>query len=135
MTEEQYKKCKEIINSHIVYMERLYFPYSPEYEYKHIEFIISLAKEVFNKDITEEEAKEIFNNACKLNNISSNLSVRHLYQFKVSNMFSSILNYFDNGTTYEQHEQMEASRKAAVNLEKKLEDLLKKLQKRTNGSF
>ena len=133
MTEEQYKKCKEIINSHIVYMERLYFPYSPEYEYKHIEFIISLAKEVFNKDITEEQAKEIFNNACELNNISSNLSIRHLSPIKVSNMFSSILNYFDNGTTYKQHEyehEMEAFRKDAVNYIKELTNCIKEFEEK-----
>ena len=102
MTEEQKIKCEEIIHSYIVYnIAGLYFPYLPEYEYKHIEVIISLAKEVFNKYITEEEAREIFNNACELNNISSGFGVRSLsYPINISNMFISILNYFDNGTTY-----------------------------------
>ena len=59
MTEEEKKKCEKIINSYIGYNEELYNPYLPKDKYKHIEVSITLAKEVFNKDITEEEAEKI----------------------------------------------------------------------------
>ena len=63
MTEEQKKKCKEIIDFEL---------FVKAYNKSSVGSIIitmtiSLAKEVFNKDITEEEAKEIFNNAWELN--------------------------------------------------------------------
>lgn len=61
MTEEQYKKCEEIINSYPRYYRGFVCN-----EYLFIPIALSLAK-VFNKDITEEEAKEIFNNAWELN--------------------------------------------------------------------
>lgn len=58
MTEEQYKKCIEIAYS--FKSECRYFPFLNKDDF--IKITISLAK-VFNKEITEEEAKEIFNNA------------------------------------------------------------------------
>ena len=54
MTEEQYKKCIEIAYS--FKSECRYFPFLHEDDF--IKITISLAK-VFNKDITEEEAKKI----------------------------------------------------------------------------
>ena len=61
ITEIQEKKIEEIINSYIEYNGKttilcLSLPYKDEV----IEIAISLAKEVFNKDITEEEAIKIF---------------------------------------------------------------------------
>ena len=107
MTEEQRKQYSEIFNSYIGDIAEL-FPSSPKCKCKNIETTISLAKEVFNKEITEEEAKEIFNNACELNNISSDSFYYHIHSvitgvcnlyhtIVVSKVFSSILNYFDNG--------------------------------------
>ena len=105
MTEEQRKQCNEIINKEIFSSKFVGF------DNKEGEFIVVityLAKEVFNKEITEEEAKEIFNNACELNNISSDSFYYHIHSvitgvcnlyhtIVVSKVFSSILNYFDNG--------------------------------------
>ena len=105
MTEEQRKQCNEIINKEI-------FSYKfAGFDNKEGEFIVVityLAKEVFNKDITEEEAKEIFNNACELYNISSNSffvfisevisGVSSLYPSIITRkILVSILSYFDNG--------------------------------------
>lgn len=58
MTEEQ-RKCSKIIKSSSIHTS----PIIANSLYECIRVTISLAKEVFNKDITEEEAKEIFNNA------------------------------------------------------------------------
>ena len=58
MTEEQ-RKCSKIIKSSSIHPS----PRVANSFYECIRVTISLAKEVFNKDITEEEAKEIFNNA------------------------------------------------------------------------
>lgn len=58
MTEEQ-RKCSKIIKSSSIHPS----PRVANSLYECIRVTISLAKEVFNKDITEEEAKEIFNNA------------------------------------------------------------------------
>lgn len=62
MTEEQ-RKCSKIIKSSSIHPS----PRVANSLYECIRVTISLAKEVFNKDITEEEAKEIFNNAWELN--------------------------------------------------------------------
>ena len=62
MTEEQ-RKCSKIIKSSSIHPS----PRVANSIYECIRVTISLAKEVFNKDITEEEAKEIFNNAWELN--------------------------------------------------------------------
>lgn len=62
MTEEQ-RKCSKIIKSSSIHTS----PRVANSLYECIRVTISLAKEVFNKDITEEEAKEIFNNAWELN--------------------------------------------------------------------
>ena len=62
MTEEQ-RKCSKIIKSSSIHTS----PRVANSFYECIRVTISLAKEVFNKDITEEEAKEIFNNAWELN--------------------------------------------------------------------
>ena len=62
MTEEQ-RKCSKIIKSSSIHPS----PRVANSFYECIRVTISLAKEVFNKDITEEEAKEIFNNAWELN--------------------------------------------------------------------
>ena len=53
MTEEQYKKCEEIINSYPRYYRGFVCN-----EYLFIPIALSLAK-VFNKDITEKEAEKI----------------------------------------------------------------------------
>ena len=91
MTEEQYKKCIEIAYSFI--SECQYFPFLHEDDF--IKITISLAK-VFNKEITEEEAKEIFHNifkeACNKN------MVMNLYM-PYHTTFWEIADYFDNGTT------------------------------------
>lgn len=58
MTEEQ-RKCSKIIKASSIHPS----PRVANSLYECIRVTISLAKEVFNKDITEEEAKEIFNNA------------------------------------------------------------------------
>lgn len=58
MTEEQ-RKCSKIIKSSSIHTS----PRVANSLYECIRVTIYLAKEVFNKDITEEEAKEIFNNA------------------------------------------------------------------------
>ena len=86
MTEEQKKKCYEIYDLYsrnIVDSKGI------------IEPVISLAK-VFNKEITEEEAKEIFHNifkeACNKN------MVMNLYM-PYHTTFWEIANYFDNVTT------------------------------------
>lgn len=86
MTEEQKKKCYEIYDLYsrnIVDSKGI------------IEPVISLAK-VFNIDITEEEAKEIFHNifkeACNKN------MVMNLYM-PYHTTFWEIADYFDNGTT------------------------------------
>ena len=86
MTEEQKKKCKEIYDLYI---------HNIEDSKGIIEYVISLAK-VFNKDITEEEAKEIhyniFKEAC-----ASNV-VMNLYMPYITT-FWGIANYFDDGTS------------------------------------
>ena len=56
MTEEQKKKCEEIINSMTALCSLS--PHLLESKSNHIVFAILLAKEVFNKDITEEEAEK-----------------------------------------------------------------------------
>ena len=88
MTEEQKKKCKEIIDFEL---------FVKAYNKSSVGSIIitmtiSLAK-VFNKEITEEEAKEISKNISKANTISSNPH---------TNSCAAILgiaNYLDDGTT------------------------------------
>lgn len=83
MTEEQKKKCYEIYDLYsrnIVDSKGI------------IEPVISLAK-VFNKDITEEEAKEISKNISKANTISSNPHTNS------SAAILGIANYLDDGTT------------------------------------
>ena len=61
ITEIQEKKIEEIINSYIEYKGKTTILCLPlPYEDEVIEIAISLAKEIFNKDITEEEAKKIF---------------------------------------------------------------------------
>lgn len=77
MTKEQYKKCEEIFNL---------YRYSP---FAYIQITISLGK-IFNKEITEEKAKEIFNNIYKV--VSSNPFVNFYHGFW------DIANYLDNGT-------------------------------------
>ena len=82
MTEEQYKKCKEIIINSC---------YKEIYYVLEIKITISLAK-IFDKEITEKEAKEIFNKFYE--DISS---------FQPNNYFSTfwrIANYFYDGKTY-----------------------------------
>ena len=83
MTEEQKKKCYEIYDLYsrnIVDSKGI------------IEPVISLAK-VFNKEITEEEAKEIFDNIWEYKCCSSNPLNVYYYTFW------GIADYFDNGTT------------------------------------
>lgn len=81
MTEEQ-RKCSKIISSSSIHPSRR----AANSIYECIRVTISLAK-VFNKDITEEEAKEIFNNACVNTNPWENNY----------DIFWRIVNYFDNG--------------------------------------
>ena len=88
MTEEQYKKCIEI--GYSFKSECRYFPFLNKDDF--IKITISLAK-VFNKDITEEEAKEIFDNIWEYKCCSSNPLNVYYYTFW------GIADYFDNGTT------------------------------------
>lgn len=88
MTEEQYKKCIEI--GYSFKSECRYFPFLNKDDF--IKITISLAK-VFNKEITEEEAKEIFDNIWEYKCCSSNPLNVYYYTFW------GIADYFDNGTT------------------------------------
>lgn len=88
MTEEQYKKCIEI--GYSFKSECRYFPFLNKDDF--IKITISLAK-VFNKDITEEEAKEIFDNIWEYKCCSSNPLNVYYYTFW------GIADYFDNGRT------------------------------------
>ena len=84
MTEEQRKQCKEIINS---CCKNSFLLCCPDI----MRITISLAK-IFDKEITEKEAKEIFNKFYE--DISS---------FQPNNYFSTfwrIANYFYDGKTY-----------------------------------
>lgn len=87
MTEEQYKKCEEIINSYPRYYRGFVCN-----EYLFIPIALSLAK-VFNKDITEEEAKEIAKNSLEENSI-----VRVTGDVCFVFTFWGIANYFDGRT-------------------------------------
>lgn len=106
MTEEEKKKCEKIINSYIGDNEELYNPYLPKDKYKNIEVSITLAKEVFNKEITEEEAGEIFdnifNNIGKMNCVKAKaillpIGINPISQSNYKDIFWKIANYFDNG--------------------------------------
>ena len=83
MTEEQ-RKCEEIINS----CGKI--PITCACDPDIMRITISLAK-VFNKDITEEEAIDIYNKFFE--NISSNICISCL------DTFGRIANYFDDGTS------------------------------------
>ena len=85
MTEEQRKQCKEIINS---CCKNSFLLCCPDI----MRITISLAK-IFDKEITEEEAKEIAENISKKNTISSNLHTNS------NATFCGIINYFYDGTT------------------------------------
>ena len=87
MTEEQYKECKEIYNSY-----NFDFRFLLIKKDDFIEITISLAK-VFNKDITEEEAKEIAKNSLEENSI-----VRVTGDVCFVFTFWGIANYFDGRT-------------------------------------
>ena len=88
MTEEQYKRCKEIYAS--CKSDYQCFPFLHIGHF--IKITISLAK-VFDKEITEEEAKEIAENISKKNTISSNPHTN------TDATFRGIINYFYDGTT------------------------------------
>ena len=88
MTEEQYKRCKEIYAS--CKSDYQCFPFLHKGHF--IKITISLAK-VFNKEITEGEAEEIAENISKTNTISSNPHTNS------NATFCGIINYFDDGTT------------------------------------
>lgn len=64
MTEEQKKKCEEIYNLHIDFPLKIRPIFLPKFGWVKIAMLLA---EVFNKNISEEEAKEIFNNAWELN--------------------------------------------------------------------
>ena len=88
MTEEQ-RKCSKIIKSSSIYPS----PRVANSFYECIRVTISLAKEVFNKDITEEEAKEIAKNSLEENSI-----VRVTGDVCFVFTFWGIANYFDGRT-------------------------------------
>ena len=104
MTEEQKKKCEEIYNLHI----DLPLKIRPVlYLHKDGWFKITiLLAEVFNKNITEEEAGEIFdnifNNIGKMNCVKAKaillpIGINPISQSNYKDIFWKIANYFDNG--------------------------------------
>lgn len=119
MIEEQNRKCEEIINDYKIKLGEvdislLINPFSSifqsvhQYAVENITYMtISLAK-VFNKDITEEEAGEIFDNI--FNDINKNgmncvkakaillpIGINPISQSNYKDTFWKIANYFDNG--------------------------------------
>ena len=104
MTEEQKKKCEEIYNLNI----DLPLKIKPVlYLHKDGWFKITiLLAEVFNKNITEEEAGEIFdnifNNIGKMNCVKAKaillpIGINLMSQSYYKDIFWKIANYFDNG--------------------------------------
>ena len=92
MTEEQKKKCEEIYNLYIDLSLKI------RHEDRWVKIAMLLA-EVFNKDITEEEAEKILNNI--YNNIYE-MSEIHILVAPIqllvapNTIFCEIVNYFDN---------------------------------------
>ena len=104
MTEEQKKKCEEIYNLHIDLPLKIQ-PVLYLHKDRWFKITILLA-EVFNKNITEEEAGEIFdnifNNIGKMNCVKAKaillpIVISLMSQSDYKDIFWKIANYFDNG--------------------------------------
>lgn len=105
MTEEQKKKCEEIYNLHIDFPLKIRPIFLPKFGWVKIAMLLA---EVFNKNITEEEAGEIFDNI--FNDINKNgmncvkakaillpIGINPISQSNYKDTFWKIANYFDNG--------------------------------------
>ena len=103
MTEEQKKKCEEIYNLHIDFPLKIRPIFLPKFGWVKIAMLLA---EVFNKNITEEEAGEIFdnifNNIGKMNCVKAKaillpIGINPISQSNYKDIFWKIANYFDNG--------------------------------------
>ena len=103
MTEEQKKKCEEIYNLHIDFPLKIRPIFLPKFGWVKIAMLLA---EVFNKNITEEEAGEIFNNIFnnigKMNCVKAKaillpIGINPISQSNYKDTFWKIANYFDNG--------------------------------------
>lgn len=103
MTEEQKKKCEEIYNLHIDFPLKIRPIFLPKFGWVKIAMLLA---EVFNKNITEEEAGEIFdnifNNIGKMNCVKAKaillpIGINLMSQSYYKDIFWKIANYFDNG--------------------------------------
>ena len=103
MTEEQKKKCEEIYNLHIDFPLKIRPIFLPKFGWVKIAMLLA---EVFNKNITEEEAGEIFdnifNNIGKMNCVKAKaillpIGINPISQSNYKDTFWKIANYFDNG--------------------------------------
>lgn len=105
MTEEQKKKSEEIYNLHIDFPLKIRTIFLPKFGWVKIAMLLA---EVFNKNITEEEAGEIFDNI--FNDINKNgmncvkakaillpIGINPISQSNYKDTFWKIANYFDNG--------------------------------------
>ena len=105
MTEEQKKKREEIYNLHIDFPLKIRPIFLPKFGWVKIAMLLA---EVFNKNITEEEAGEIFDNI--FNDINKNgmncvkakaillpIGINPISQSNYKDTFWKIANYFDNG--------------------------------------
>ena len=105
MTEEQKKKIEEIYNLHIDFPLKIRPIFLPKFGWVKIAMLLA---EVFNKNITEEEAGEIFDNI--FNDINKNgmncvkakaillpIGINPISQSNYKDTFWKIANYFDNG--------------------------------------
>ena len=103
MSEEQKKKCEEIYNLHIDFPLKIRPIFLPKFGWVKIAMLLA---EVFNKNITEEEAGEIFdnifNNIGKMNCVKAKaillpIGINPISQSNYKDIFWKIANYFDNG--------------------------------------
>ena len=103
MTEEQKKKCEEIYNLHIDFPLKIRPIFLPKFGWVKIAMLLA---EVFNKNISEEEAGEIFdnifNNIGKMNCVKAKaillpIGINPISQSYYKDIFWKIANYFDNG--------------------------------------
>ena len=103
MTEEQKKKIEEIYNLHIDFPLKIRPIFLPKFGWVKIAMLLA---EVFNKNITEEEAGEIFDNI--FNDINKNgmncvkakaillpIGINPISQSNYKDTFWKIANYFD----------------------------------------
>lgn len=101
MTEEQKKKCEEIYNLHIDFPLKIRPIFLPKFGWVKIAMLLA---EVFNKNISEEEAGEIFdnifNNIGKMNCVKAKaillpIGINPISQSNYKDTFWKIANYFD----------------------------------------